>query len=197
MFYNHPHAIRLKITLFLPLLAALALCSCVTSRTPVGDKVAALDPKVWNAKWRAGDGEAMRTRIKDARLGIVEVTRLAPWTKPKPGDVDREDLLVRMLGGEIIANEKEAGGFEFERVAIDGSRMVAFEPNEPVFEALINRHEMSGTIDRNKNGQSSGSCTIGGFSERDYKRLVKRGFAVQTLFNEDPAEVFIRDHGIW
>ncbi len=179
-------------------LASVLLNGCVASRTPVGDKVATLDPKIWNAKWRDGSGAAMRTRIKDAKLGIVEMIRLKPWTKPGLGDSDREDLLVRTLGPDMIANEPASGvGYQFERIVTDGSSLVAFDPNESVFEGLISRHELGGKIDRDKKGKSSGSCTIDGFSERDYRRLEKEGFSLQTLFNQDPAKVFIRSHGWW
>jgi hypothetical protein len=189
-----------KIARFLPLLAALALCSgCVTSKTPVGDKAPALDPKVWNGKWRSGDGGTVRTRIKDARLGIVEMRTRPPL--PKQGET--HEILVRSLGPLVIANQKigdpHAVAYQFGRVAIDNTHLVVFNADESVFAKLIKRHQVAGQLDKDKHGKLTGSCTIEGFSGKAYRRLKKEGFDVRSLFKEDPSTVLVRDswHLFW
>jgi hypothetical protein len=185
--------------LLLPLLAALALCGCdtVTSKKPVGDKAAELKPEDWNGKWQDGKGTFVVTRIKDAKSGIVEAKYIQPWTKSKPGDVTTDDLLVRKLGAEVIANRGDINGYEFGRVAADGSHLLVFYPDTPVFLKLIKRHMIAGRIDRDKDGKPTHSCTVEEFSERDYQRLKNEGFDVRSLFEEDPSMVLTRDHGLW
>ena len=192
---------RTKIVRFLPLLAALALCGCnsVTSKTIVGSKAAVLDPKVWNGKWRNADGSAIATRVKDAKLGIIELKTFQPWTKLAPGEMETADVYLRTLGPEVVANEQQGagGGYGFERVAVNGDYLVTFDADEHVFAGLIKRHKIKGTLERDKNGRLTGSCTIEGFSERDYQRLQKEEFDVKSLFGENPAKVFVRGHGLW
>jgi len=194
-------AMRSTIIRFLPLLVAVALCGCdsVTSKTIVGDKVPALDPKVWNGKWRNADGSAIATRIVDAKAGIIELKRFQPWTKPTPGELQADNIWVRTLGQEVIANELQSGGvgYEFQRVAISADYIVTYSPDEKVFAGLIKRGEIAGKLERDKDGKPTGSCTIEGFSGRDYERLEREGFNVQSLFDEDPAQVYIRGHGLW
>lgn len=183
---------------FLALLAVGVLGGCVTSKTPVGGKVADLRPEVWNAKWRGGDGSTIKTRIKDARLGIVEVTPIKLWTKPRQDDSKPVDMLVRVLGPYTIINEPAEGGYQFARVAVDANHLVCFDPSESVFADLIKRGEIPGKLDKDKNSKTSNSCTIDHFTERDFQRLKKQGFDTGTLFNADPTgTVLIRDHGIW
>ena len=182
----------------LPLLVALVLSGCVTSKTPVGDQTPQLDPKVWNGKWRDGSGRAMRTHIKDAKLGLVEVTNLEPWTKPSPGNVTREDVLIRTLGGtETIANTKQGDGYGFARVYNDGASFLVFSANVGVFQDLIRRGKLSGSVHKDHSGKSTGSCTIDHLNDRDYKRLQRQGFDVQMLFDENPSTVMTRSRGLW
>lgn len=181
----------------LPLLVVLALGGCVTSKTPVGGKVADLKPQVWNAKWRGGDGTTIKTRIKDARLGIVEVTPVKLWIDPKKDASKPVDMLVRVLGPYTIINEPAEGGYQFARIAIDANHFVTFDADQSVFADLIKRGEIPGKLDKSKDSKTSNSCTIDHFTERDYQRLKKQGFDVHSLFSEDPGAVLIRDHGIW
>lgn len=183
----------------LPLLAALVLCACqsVTSKKPVGDKPAVLKPEVWNGKWKNGNGSFVATRVKDARLGILELKTITPWTKPKAGEPKTEDLQIRMLGTHVIANEDEHPGYQFARVANDGTHIVVFYADIPVFIKLIKQHKIAGKLEKNQDGKPDGSCTVEGFTERDYQRLKDEGFDVRSLFKEDPELVYTRDHGLW
>ena len=181
---------RTKLILFLPLLAVLAVSSgCVASRTPVGDKVAALEPKIWNGKWRDGDGGVVTTKIKDARVGIVRMTNKAAWLKRG----ETHEILVRMLGPLTIANEEMGGGYGFGRVVNDGTHLVVFGADRSVFERLIKRHEIAGEIERDKQRKPTGACSIEGLSRKDYQRLKNEGFDVRSLFEEDPSTVLVRD----
>jgi hypothetical protein len=192
---------KMKFFPWLPALAALVLCGCntVTSKTIVGGEPAVLDPKIWNAKWQNADGMAMSTRVKDAKLGIIELKSFRPWTKPEPGEQQTVDIHLRLLGNEVIANEQQGAGgdYGFQRVVASANYIVTFDPNEKVFARLIKRGEITGKVERDKNGKPTGSCIIKGFSGRDYQRLKSEGFDVRSLFNEDPAQVFVRGHGLW
>jgi len=186
----------------LPFLAALALCGCQTvqSTRPVGDKVADLKPAIWNAKWQDGTGAILRSEIKDARLGIVKLTPIAP--KPKPGDPKAMELLVRTLGDYTIINTNEmkppgiksapADPYDFARVALDDTHLVIFAPNAPTFVTLIKQQRIAGKLERDKHGKPTGSCTVKELSEHDFQRLKKEGLETQTLFNEDPYAVYVR-----
>lgn len=184
---------KFKISIFLPLLAVL-FSGCVVSNTPVGDKVAELKPAVWNAKWRDGNGEIGWTKIKDAKLGVVEVGTSEPW----PGLArSTQEILVRNLGPLVIANEKSNDapgfGYEFGRLSIDAKHLVVFGANEPSFASLVKRHEIAGKLDKDKDGKPNGSCFLERFSDKDYRRLKEEGFDVRSLFNEDPDTVLVRD----
>ncbi|MGB8352332.1 MAG: hypothetical protein WCD79_00435 [Chthoniobacteraceae bacterium] len=178
----------------LPLLAALALCGCqsVQSTKPVGDKVADLKPAIWNAKWQDGTGGILRSEIKDSRLGIVELTPIAP--KPKPDEPKNYELLVRTLGDYTIIDTNfgnPKGPYDFVRVAIVSDRIVVFAPNTSTFVTLIKQHRIAGRLDRDKHGKPTG-CLLKSFSERDFLRLKKEGFETRTLFDEDPYAVHVR-----
>ena len=180
---------KIRLILFLPLLAALALSSgCVTSRTPVGNKVAALKPEDWNKEWRDGDGEIVSTKIKDAKLGIVQVRTKPAWLKPS----ETRDILVRTLGPLTIVNQKTDGGYDFGRIALDSMGLVVFGPNKPFFASLIRKHEIVGKIEKDKHGKPTGTCIIDGFSADDYERLKREGFEARTLFDEDPSQILVR-----
>lgn len=180
---------KTRLILFPSILAALALLSgCVTSRTPVGTKVAALKSEVWNGKWKGDDGGTARTRIKDARLGIVQITTKSSWFKPS----ETHELLVRTLGPLTIANQRIGNQYWFGRVAADSNHLLCFQADESIFESLIKQREIAGIIERDKRGKSTGNCTIDGFSEKDCERLEKEGFDLRSLFEEDPTTVLIR-----
>lgn len=179
----------MKIKALLLVVAAFALSACVNSLTPVGSKMAQLKPDIWNAKWQGADGETVRTKIKDARLGLVDMTTNHPW--PKPNEPTKH-LLVRMLGPWTVVNEKPDGYYQFGRIDIDANHLIVFDPDEPAFEKLVRHHEIAGKLGRDQNGKPNGSCIISGFSEQDYQRLKKEGFSIRTLFSEDPSTVLIR-----
>jgi hypothetical protein len=187
---------------YFQLLVALALCGCqsVQSKKPVGDNVPELKPAIWNAKWQDGTGTILRSKIKDARLGIIELTPIAP--RPKPDDPKTTDLLVRTLGPCTIVNTNQmkpqgiksapSDPFTFARVAIDNEHLVIFPPNTPVFVTLIKQHRIACRLERDKHGKPTGSCLLDGFSDYDFQRLKKEGLETQTLFSEDPAMVYVR-----
>ena len=180
---------NIRFHLLLLLLAALVLSSgCVISRTPVGSKVAVLKPADWNGKWRGGDGEIVRTKIKDAKLGIVQVTTKHAWLKPS----ETHEILVRTLGPLTIVSQKIGDGYDFGRIALDPTGLVFFDPDQSVFARLIRRHEIGGSIEKDKQGKPTGSCTIDGISEDDYRRLKREGFDVRSLFDENPYESLVR-----
>ena len=160
---------------------------------PVGDKVAELKPAIWNAKWQGGEGEIVRTKIKDAKLGIIEMSTSRPC--PMLGST-RVEILVRNLGMLVIANEKtdygQKSGYEFGRVAVDDKHLVVFDANEGVFVRLIRRHEIAGEFGAYKNGKPTGACYLKRFSDKDYLRLKREGVDVRSLFDEDPDEVLVR-----
>ncbi|HWB58288.1 MAG TPA: hypothetical protein VG733_02305 [Chthoniobacteraceae bacterium] len=187
---------KLKIASAFPLLAALAtafsLTGCVTSRMPVGDKIPALDPKAWNAKWRAGDGTVMSTHVKDAKFGLVEVTHLKAWTKPSPGDPQRDEVLIRMLGDWTIANSPTDGGYNFERINLDANGLVGFAADDTVFKTLIRRGLLPG-----RTAAKSNTCIIDHLNSRDITRLKAAGIDIHTLFGENPGTVMIRDRRPW
>jgi hypothetical protein len=180
---------KIRLILCLPLLAATALTSgCVTSKTPVGDKVAALKPEIWNAKWLDADGEIVRSKITNEKLGIVRMTLQPSLLKPR----ETHEELVRMLGPLTIANQKTDGGYQFGRVAIDHNHLVVFNPNDSLFLSLIKHHEIAGKVDRDAHGKPTGSATIQGLSYKDCQRLKKEGFDTRSLFDDDPSTVLIR-----
>jgi hypothetical protein len=190
---------KFKIALLLPLLTAFALNGgCVISRTPVGDKVPELKPEIWNAKWLGGDGKIVRTKIKDARLGIVEMTARQPF--PKLG-VERQEILVRTLGPLQIVNQKMGDDHQFEyefgRVDIDAAHLLVFGADVSGFAKLIKRHEIVGEFDKGKHGKPTGSCSLNGFSDKDYQRLQAEGFDVRSLFSQDPGTVLVRYRSFW
>jgi hypothetical protein len=186
---------KTSLVLSLALLPALLLAGCVdfvTSKTPVGDKPAALDPKLWNGIWQDENGGLFRTRIKDANLGVVEIrSRSSPLD---PGKTD--DLLVRALGDITITNIGSGGSYAFERVDISGKHLLVFDPNASTFSGLIEDGKISGSLDRDSNGKPTGSSTIDGLSERDYHRLKRDGIDPHDLFKDDPTDVLIRYHWI-
>jgi hypothetical protein len=188
---------RYKIIKLLPLLAALAVCGCQTvkSKKPVGDKTAELKPEEWNGKWQSGDGSILATRIKDSKLGLVELVPVHP--RPKPDEPKMVDVVVRTLGTNVIASTKEKPtdeGYNFGRIAIDNTHLVVFAPDAPAFANLVKRGKLAGTLDKDKDGKPTGSSLLEGFSEQDYQRLVKGGVDVRSLFSEDPVIVLVRVH---
>jgi hypothetical protein len=170
--------------------AILALCSgCVTSTKPVGTTVPTLSPAIWNAKWREDDGSIVKTRIIDNRLGRVEMITKSAWLKPS----EKHELLMRMLGPCMIANILADGGvYQFGRVASSNDHLIFFQPSEATFEDLIERRKLTGKIDKDKKGASTGSCSIDGISDNDFKRIINEGTDPQTLFGPDPETVLIR-----
>ena len=180
---------KTKSLLHLCVLSLLILLNgCVTSRTPVGSTVAKLDPKIWNGTWTGDDGSIVRTRIKDARLGIVQVSTKSAWLKP----AENHDLLIRMLGSLTIANEKSVDDYQFASVSIDNHHLLIFWPDKTEFDDLITHHKLTGIIEKGKKGAATG-CTINGLSDNDLKRLVRDGVAYQSLFDMDPSTVLIHD----
>ena len=186
---------RFKLFRFVPLLAVFCV-GCVICKTPVGDKVARLNPQEWNGKWVGGDGGIIWTKIKDAKLGIVELTAGQPFPKPRL----TEEILVRNLGPLLIGNQKAVGdqkadnGYKFGRISIDATHFVIFDANESVFSNLVRRHELAGKLDRDKNGKPTGNggCILERFSDKEYRRLKEQGFDLRSLFNEDPDTVLVR-----
>lgn len=191
---------KMKSPCFLPLLAALALCGCesVTSKTPVGDKVPPMDPKAWNGKWRyGGDKLVATTKVLDAKRGLVEMVIYTPWTKPGTDEVQTGEVLVRMLGPEMVGNELDNGSYGFERIAMMGDCIVTFAPDKEEFAKLIKQHKIAGKIERDPKGKPTGNCEIKGLSSNDYERLKAEGIDVRSLFEENPSRVFVRSHGLW
>jgi len=180
----------MKAVALLPLLAAIVLTGCITSKTPVGDKVPRLEPGVWNAKWQSGDGGTVRTRVKDAKLGIVTMSKSHPWFHR--GEPVR-DVYIRLLGPYTVANEKLAEhSFDFGRISIDNDHLVVFAANELTFQKLVARHQIAGKAEKDEHGKPTGSFTIEGFSDKDYRRLKRERFDMHSLFKDDPSMVLIR-----
>jgi|ERR1700677_3764102 len=179
----------------LPLLAALALCGCeaTVSKKPVGERGAELKPDDWNGRWVGGDGTILETKIKDAKLGLVELTPVKP--KAKPGEPKEIDLVVRTLGTHTIVNLKQKPtdeAYDFGRVSVDNTHLVGFAPNTPMFIELIKEGKLTGRIEKDKDGKLTGSCTLESFTEQDYQRLKRDGVDVRALFGEDPVTVAVR-----
>ncbi len=82
--------------------------------------------------------------------------------------------------------------FKFARVDATASHLILFEPDKNVFLRLIKRRLLPGKIDRDEKGQTTGSLTIDGLSERDLRRISGQGIDARTLFQEDPSTVLIR-----
>lgn len=55
----------------------------------------ALSPEIWNAEWQSGDGQILKTEIKDASKGIVQLTVIKEIaSNPQP---DAQDDMKKLL----------------------------------------------------------------------------------------------------
>ena len=165
---------------------------CVICKTPVGDKVAQLKPEIWNAKWQGGGIGIVTTKIKDPKLGLVELTGRQPFPKL---DHITITLLLRNLGPLLIVNQftgDQPAGYKFGRVSIDGDHFVIFDENDAAVQKLVQHHELAGKFAKDEYGKLTGTCILDHFSDRDYLRLKAEGFDVRSLFHDDPDFVLVR-----
>src|SRR5262245_55298492 len=78
--------------------ALFAGCSTVTVKKPAGDKVVALDAKVWEGKWLGVDDFRCVSRIKDPAQGLLEIRGSSPGEKE-----DVTLLAIRELKDRAVA----------------------------------------------------------------------------------------------
>jgi hypothetical protein len=101
------------------------------------------------------------------------------------------DLQVRTLGKYTLTCGNGGSPLDFFRVVNNKDFIIGFPPEGSAFSELVKQGKLSGTLDKDKDGNPAG-CTLESFSQADYERLGKQGVDLRALFQEDPAAVFLR-----
>jgi len=184
--------------LFLIFACFFSACSSVRSKKPVGEIVAELDPKIWNAKWADGEGPVFESRIKTPELGMVEFTTLKA---KEPDDLRSFEVIVRKVAGKTIASAKlgKEEIYDFGRIAINEDHLIIFPPKPAKFSSLINSHLLQGTLTQDEKGIKTGSSIIDELTDHHIQLLEDRKerhfedvSRFSDLFSDDPIYAYVR-----
>jgi hypothetical protein len=174
-------------------------CSTVTVKKPAGDKVAKLDPAVWEGTWRGADNFRGASTIKDPAKGLVEFRSLAPDEKK-----DTVTLTIRELKDKLVATVTGKQGEEstaFFRIAATEDHITAFLPRLEFFKEAVASGKVAGEIrktganpDKDRKPAAPDSVVLNQFgaAEVDQISLPNKGSAVE-CFESDPGMVLVRE----
>lgn len=197
--------------LFFGILAIFGLtgCNTVTVKKPAGDKVATLDPKIWEGTWVGPDGFRGTSRIKDASKGLVEFRSLAPGEKKDSATLIIRELKDRLVGTAYGEGSKESAAFL--RVSATEHHLALFLPNHKLFKEAVASGKIAGEMkksgfvqaapskdqpDNNHKPEPQGGVMIDlpqfGAAEVDRMPLHDAGNAAE-CFETDPDLVLVKE----
>jgi hypothetical protein len=191
---------------FLFVAAALLLpgCANVLVKKHAGDKLAELDPQIWEGRWIGADGVACTTKIlKDKNLVEVRSTQ--------PGEEDEVILLqVREFKDRLVGTalpkpgeKQEEEGLPFFRIAATENHLAVFMPVEDIFKQAVKAGTLPGRVHEAKKQAAASSDAVNldydrtsldqfGAAELEKLPLKVKG-SVLECFDPDPAMVFVRE----
>jgi hypothetical protein len=195
-------AVRLFASLLLSVTTlAFNGCNIVTVKKPAGDKVARLDPKIWEGTWRGADNSRGTTTIKDQAKGLVEFRSLAPDEKK-----DSVTLTIRELKDRLVATAAGKAGEEaaFFRIAATEDHIAIFAPDFKVFREAVASGKIAGEVvkskfslvppDKDRKPETQESIILKQFGAAELAKmdLHSPGSATE-CFSADPDMVIVRE----
>jgi len=179
-------------------------CANVLVKKPAGDKLAELDPQIWEGRWIGADGLTCTTKIL-ADKNVVEIRSHTPGEEDEVILLQVRELKDRVVGTALPkpGEKEEEEGLPFFRIAASENHIAVFMPVEDIFKNAVKAGTLPGKVHeaRKKPAASTDAVNLDydrtsldqfGAAELDKLPLKVKGRVLE-CFDPDPVMVFVRE----